>query len=163
MAGSDPGATTVVTKILVLHGPNLNLLGSRETDVYGTVTLEGINRDLESLARELGVALTIHQSNGEGELVEWIQKAKGQFDALVINPGAYTHTSIVLRDAVAGVGIPTIEVHLSNIYRREEFRQHSYIAGVALGQISGFGPDSYTLGLRAALAHLRAQRAVPKK
>jgi 3-dehydroquinate dehydratase II len=163
MARSDPGATPVVTKILVLHGPNLNLLGSRETDVYGTVTLEGINRDLESLARELGVTLTVHQSNGEGELVEWIQKAKGQFDALVINPGAYTHTSIALRDAVAGVGIPTIEVHLSNIYRREEFRQHSYIAGVALGQISGFGPDSYTLGLRAALAHLRAQRAVPKK
>jgi len=152
-----------VTKILVLHGPNLNLLGSRETDVYGTVTLEGINRDLESLARELGVTLTIYQSNGEGELVEWIQKANGQFDALVINPGAYTHTSIALRDAVAGVGIPTVEVHLSNIYRREEFRQHSYVAGVALGQISGFGPDSYTLGLRAALAHLRAQRAVPKK
>lgn len=152
-----------MTKILVLHGPNLNLLGSRETDVYGTVTLEGINRDLESLARELNVTLTIHQSNGEGELVEWIQKANGQFDALVINPGAYTHTSIALRDAVAGVGIPTVEVHLSNIYRREEFRQHSYVAGVALGQISGFGPDSYTLGLRAALAHLRAQRAVPKK
>jgi 3-dehydroquinate dehydratase-2 len=163
MARSDPGATPVVTKILVLHGPNLNLLGSRETDVYGTVTLEGINRDLESLARELGVTLTIYQSNGEGELVEWIQKATGQFDALVINPGAYTHTSIALRDAVAGVGIPTVEVHLSNIYRREEFRQHSYVAGVALGQISGFGPDSYTLGLRAALAHLRAQRAVPKK
>lgn len=152
-----------MTKILVLHGPNLNLLGSRETDVYGTVTLEGINRDLENLARELGVTLMIHQSNGEGELVEWIQKAKGQFDALVINPGAYTHTSIALRDAVAGVGIPTVEVHLSNIYRREEFRQHSYIAGVALGQIAGFGPDSYGLGLRAALAHLRAQRAVPKK
>ena len=152
-----------VTKILVLHGPNLNLLGSRETDVYWTVTLEGINRDLENLARELGVTLMIHQSNGEGELVEWIQKAKGQFDALVINPGAYTHTSIALRDAVAGVGIPTVEVHLSNIYRREEFRQHSYIAGVALGQIAGFGPDSYELGLRAALAHLRAQRAVPKK
>jgi 3-dehydroquinate dehydratase-2 len=163
MARSDPGATPIVTKILILHGPNLNLLGSRETDVYGTVTLEGINRDLESLARELDVTLMIHQSNGEGELVEWIQKAKGQFDALVINPGAYTHTSIALRDAVAGVGIPTIEVHLSNIYRREEFRQHSYIAGVALGQISGFGPDSYALGLRAALAHLRAQRAVPKK
>ena len=152
-----------MTKILVLHGPNLNLLGSRETEVYGTVTLEGINRDLESLARELGVALTIQQSNGEGELVEWIQKAKGQFDALVINPGAYTHTSIALRDAVAGIGIPTVEVHLSNIYRREEFRQHSYIAGVAVGQISGFGPDSYGLGIRAALAHLRAPRAVPKK
>ncbi len=149
--------------ILVLHGPNLNLLGARETDVYGTVTLDTINRDLESLARELGVSVTIHQSNGEGELVEWIQKARGRYDALVINPGAYTHTSIALRDAVAGIGIPTVEVHLSNVYRREEFRQHSYIAGVAVGQISGFGADSYTLGLRAAVAHLRVRQAAPKK
>ena len=149
--------------ILVLHGPNLNLLGARETDVYGTITLDTINRDLESLARELGVSVTVHQSNGEGELVEWIQKARGRYDALVINPGAYTHTSIALRDAVAGIGIPTVEVHLSNIYRREEFRQHSYIAGVAVGQISGFGGDSYALGLRAAVAHLRVQPAAPKK
>ncbi len=148
-----------MTKILVLHGPNLNLLGTRETDVYGTVTLETINRDLEKAAAELGVALTIRQSNAEGELVDLIQKARGQFDAVVMNPGAYTHTSIALRDAVAGVGVPTVEVHLSNIYRREEFRQHSYIAGVAVGQISGFGAESYTLGLRAALAHLRAQAA----
>lgn len=149
--------------ILVLHGPNLNLLGTRETDVYGTVTLDKINGDVESLARELGVEVTIHQSNGEGELVEWIQKARGRYDALVINPGAYTHTSIALRDAVAGVGIPTVEVHLSNIYRREEFRRHSYIAGVAVGQISGFGADSYALGLRAAVAHLRMQQATSKK
>ncbi|MEK7798141.1 MAG: type II 3-dehydroquinate dehydratase [Nitrospirota bacterium] len=149
--------------ILVLHGPNLNLLGTRETDVYGTVTLDTINGDVESLARELGVEVTIHQSNAEGELVEWIQKARGRHDALVINPGAYTHTSIALRDAVAGVGIPTIEVHLSNIYRREEFRRHSYIAGVAVGQIAGFGADSYALGLRAAVAHLRAQPATTKK
>lgn len=149
--------------ILVLHGPNLNLLGTRETDVYGTVTLDSINGVLESLARELGVSVTTHQSNGEGELVEWIQKARGRYDALVINPGAYTHTSIALRDAVAGVGIPTVEVHLSNIYRREEFRQHSYVAGVAVGQISGFGADSYALGLRAAVAHLRALQATPKK
>lgn len=149
--------------ILVLHGPNLNLLGTRETDVYGTVTLDKINGEVESLARELGVAVTIRQSNGEGELVEWIQKAGGRYDALVINPGAYTHTSIALRDAVAGVGIPTIEVHLSNIYRREEFRQHSYVAGVAVGQIAGFGADSYALGLRAAVAYLRAQQATAKK
>lgn len=149
--------------ILVLHGPNLNLLGARETDVYGTVTLDTINEDVESLARELGVTVAIHQSNVEGELVEWIQKARGRHDALVINPGAYTHTSIALRDAVAAVGIPTVEVHLSNIYRREEFRRHSYIAGVALGQISGFGADSYALGLRAAVAHLRAQQATTKK
>lgn len=149
--------------ILVLHGPNLNLLGTRETDVYGTVTLDKINGELESLARDLRVSVTVHQSNGEGELVEWIQKARGRYDALVINPGAYTHTSIALRDAVAGVGIPTVEVHLSNIYRREEFRRHSYIAGVAVGQISGFGANSYALGLRAAVAHLRAQQTTAKK
>ena len=149
--------------ILVLHGPNLNLLGTRETDVYGTVTLDTINGDVKSLARELGVEVTIHQSNAEGELVEWIQKARGRHDALVINPGAYTHTSIALRDAVAGVGIPAVEVHLSNIHRREEFRRHSYIAGVAVGQISGFGADSYALGLRAAVAYLRAQQATTKK
>ena len=148
--------------ILILNGPNLNLLGARETDVYGMVTLDKINRDVETLARELGVSVTARQSNGEGELVEWVQQAAGRYDALVINPGAYTHTSIALRDAIAGVGIPTVEVHLSNIYRREEFRQHSYIAGVAVGQIAGFGPDSYTLGLRAAVAHLRARQATAK-
>lgn len=144
--------------ILVLHGPNLNLLGSRETHVYGTVTLEGINGELAALAQAEGVTVTTRQSNTEGELVDWVQQAAGEFDALVINPGAYTHTSIALRDAIAGVGIPTVEVHLSNIYRREEFRQHSYIAGVAVGQISGFGPESYALGLRAAIAHVRAQQ-----
>ena len=146
--------------IMVLHGPNLNLLGTRETQVYGTVTLETINRNLEALAKAEGVAVTIHQSNVEGELVDWIQHATGQFDALVINPGAYTHTSIALRDAIAGVGIPTVEVHVSNLYQREDFRQHSYIAGVAIGQIMGFGPESYTLGLRAAIAHLGARKAV---
>jgi len=147
-----------VTKILVLHGPNLNLLGSRETQVYGTVSLDSINRNLTALAQSEGVAVTIQQSNHEGELVDWIQNAKGRFDALVINPGGFTHTSVALRDAIAGVGVPTIEVHLSNIYQREEFRQHSYIAGVAVGQISGFGPESYALGLRAAIAHVRAHK-----
>lgn len=146
-------------RILVLHGPNLNLLGSREPDVYGTATLKQINQDLEKLAHAEGAALTIHQSNAEGELVDRIQSAKGRFDALVINPGPLTHTSIALRDAITAVGIPTVEVHLSNIYRREEFRHHSYIAGVAVGQISGFGPGSYALGVRAAIAHLKARRA----
>ena len=147
-------------KILVLHGPNLNLLGSRENDVYGSVTLDAINRALEDLAKAEGVKLTIHQSNAEGDLVDWIQKAAGAFDALLINPGAFTHTSIALRDAIAGVGIPAIEVHLSNIYRREVFRQHSYIAGVAIGQISGFGSDSYVLGLRAAVAHVKRAQTI---
>ena len=147
-------------KILVLHGPNLNLLGSRENDVYGSVTLDAINRALEDLAKAEGVKLAIHQSNAEGELVDWIQKAAGAFDALIINPGAFTHTSIALRDAIAGVGIPAIEVHLSNIYRREAFRQHSYIAGVAVGQISGFGSDSYVLGFRAAVAYVKRAQAV---
>lgn len=144
--------------ILVLHGPNLNLLGVREADIYGTVTLDAINGELTSLARELGVEVMMRQSNVEGELVDWIQQARGRHDALVINPGAYTHTSIALRDAIAGVGLPTVEVHVSNLYRREEFRRHSYIAGVAVGQISGFGADSYVLGLRAAVAHLRMQQ-----
>jgi len=147
-------------KILVLHGPNLNLLGSRENDVYGSVTLDAINRALEDLAKAEGVKLAIHQSNAEGDLVDWIQKAAGAFDVLLINPGAFTHTSIALRDAIAGVGIPAIEVHLSNIYRREAFRQHSYIAGVAVGQISGFGSDSYVLGLRAAVAHVKRAQTI---
>ena len=147
-------------KILVLHGPNLNLLGSRENDVYGSVTLAAINRELEDLAKAEGVKLAIHQSNAEGDLVDWIQKAAGAFDVLLINPGAFTHTSIALRDAIAGVGIPAIEVHLSNIYRREAFRQHSYIAGVAVGQISGFGSDSYVLGLRAAVAHVKRAQTI---
>ena len=128
--------------------------------VYGSVTLDAINRALEDLAKAEGVKLAIHQSNAEGDLVDWIQKAAGAFDALLINPGAFTHTSIALRDAIAGVGIPAIEVHLSNIYRREAFRQHSYIAGVAIGQISGFGSDSYVLGLRAAVAHVKRAQTI---
>jgi 3-dehydroquinate dehydratase II len=137
--------------VLVIHGPNLNLLGKREPDIYGTLTLEEINSRLVSLARELGTDITFFQSNHEGELVQKIQEAMGTCQALVINPGAYTHTSIALRDAIASTGIPAVEVHLSNIYRREEFRQHSFISGVALGQITGFGPESYLLGLRAAV------------
>lgn len=140
-----------MSKILVIHGPNLNMLGVREPEHYGTLTLDEINRQLLSLAAELAVELDIHQSNVEGEIVSLIQQALGQYKAILINPGAYTHTSVAIRDAVAAVGIPTVEVHLSNIYKREEFRHHSFIAPVAAGQVSGFGVDSYLLGLRAAI------------
>lgn len=137
-------------KILVIHGPNLNLLGKREPDIYGILTLDDINDRLAALAGELGVEVSFYQSNHEGELVQKIQDAMGVCQAIVINPGAYTHTSIALRDAILSTGIPTVETHLSNIYKREEFRQHSYISGVAAGQITGFGVDSYLLALRAA-------------
>lgn len=142
-------------RILVLHGPNLNLLGAREEDLYGSQTLDEINEQLRALAKAEGVEIRIVQSNSEGDLVEEVQRAKGQAQAIVINPAAYTHTSVALRDALLAVQIPTVEVHLSNLYRREEFRQHSFIAGVAVGQITGFGPESYQLGLRAAIHHLR--------
>jgi len=144
-----------VKKILVIHGPNLNLLGKRETDIYGEVTLEEINKKLIELAGELGVLVDVYQSNSEGELVTEIQNSMGNYDALVINPGAYTHTSIAIRDAVAGVGISTVEVHLSNIYQREDFRKKSMLADVVIGQITGFGIDSYMLGLRAAANIIR--------
>ncbi len=143
-------------RILVLHGPNLNMLGVREEGIYGSQTLNDINVLLESWAKKEGVHLEAKQSNNEGDLVTWIQEARGRFDAIVINPAAYTHTSIALRDAVLSVQVPTVEVHLSNIHRREEFRHHSYLAGVALGQISGFGPTSYVLGVRAAFDHVKS-------
>ncbi len=138
--------------ILVIHGPNLNLLGQREPDIYGKVTIDDINADLEKLAKARGVTLKIAQSNHEGEIVELIGGAKGLFDAILINPAAYTHTSIAIRDAISAVGIPAVEVHLSNIYSREEFRHTSLIAPVARGQVSGFGKMSYTLGLEAAIS-----------
>ncbi len=141
-------------RILVLHGPNLNLLGRREPDIYGAVTLEEINARLRTLAAEHNVELEILQSNHEGALVDAIQDAMGRIDAIVMNPGAYTHTSVALRDAITAVNIPTIEVHLSNLARREGFRHRSYITEVAIGQISGFGADSYTLGLQAAILYL---------
>ncbi|RZM74998.1 type II 3-dehydroquinate dehydratase [Leptolyngbya iicbica] len=143
-------------KILVLHGPNLNFLGKREPGIYGLKTLEDINSLLQSLASELGVELSIEQSNHEGALVDLIQSTFGVFDGLLINPAAYTHTSVAIRDAIAAVAIPTVEVHLSNIHQREAFRHHSYIAPVAIGQISGFGAESYCLGLQALVTHLRA-------
>lgn len=142
-------------KILVLHGPNLNLLGVRETRQYGRTTLPEINRCLKTLAKKNRVSLTIKQSNSEGSLVDLIQRAAGRFHAMVINPAAYTHTSVALRDAIASVDLPTVEVHLSNIYRREPFRRRSYVAEVSIGQISGFGPYSYQLGLVAAIEHLK--------
>jgi 3-dehydroquinate dehydratase-2 len=141
-------------RILVLHGPNLNLLGRREPGIYGHMTLEEINHRLQTLAAEQRVDLEIFQSNHEGGLIDAIQGAIGRVDALVINAGAYTHSSVALRDAVAAAAIPTIEVHLSNLARREAFRQHSYLTEVAVGQIMGFGPDSYVLGLQAAVLHL---------
>jgi 3-dehydroquinate dehydratase-2 len=141
--------------ILVLHGPNLNLLGTREPTVYGATTLDEINATLKTLGKELGVAVETRQSNVEGELVTWIQQAPSQFQGLLFNPAAYTHTSIALRDAIVGVGLPMVEVHLSNIHARESFRRRSYLASVALGQISGFGPQSYALGLRALVHALQ--------
>ena len=143
-----------VKKILVLHGPNLNLLGKRQPEIYGSLTLEQINQKIRSLAREIKIQVEIRQSNHEGELVDWIQGAGQHFGALVINAGAYTHSSIALRDALAAAGIPAVEVHLSNIYKREEFRKRSLIAEVAIGQITGFGVTSYLLGLRAAAGYL---------
>jgi 3-dehydroquinate dehydratase-2 len=137
-------------KILILNGPNLNLLGTRQPEIYGKLTLAEIEKKVRALAEDLGVEVDFRQSNSEGELVSWIQQAAGNFAALVINPAAYTHTSLALRDAISAVGIPTVEIHLSNIYKREPFRHHSYIAEVAAGQIAGFGVDSYLLGVQAA-------------
>ena len=143
--------------ILIIHGPNLNLLGRREKDIYGHSSLDDINRQLASLADELKVSVSFFQSNAEGDLVNAVQNALGTYDALVINPGAYTHTSIALRDAIAGTELPAVEVHLSNIYRREEFRKKSMLADVAVGQITGFQVDSYLLGLRAAVNYLTSR------
>jgi len=143
-------------KILVIHGPNLNLLGQRETDIYGGTTLEEINKQLAALAKKEGAELVLVQSNHEGEIVDVIGKApKDGIAAILINPAAYTHTSVAIRDAVAAVKIPTVEVHLSNIYAREDFRHKSLIAPVAHGQISGFGVNSYLLGLQAAINLLK--------
>ncbi len=141
--------------ILVLHGPNLNLLGQREPGVYGSATLNDINKLLEQQALALQVKVSIQQSNHEGVLVDAIHSMLGQHQGLLINAGAYTHTSVAIRDAIASVSLPAVEVHLSNIYRREDFRHHSFIAPVAIGQISGFGSDSYRLGLQALVTHLK--------
>lgn len=145
-------------QVLVLHGPNLNLLGTREQAVYGSVSLKTINSAISKFARDQGVRVDIRQSNAEADLVSWIQEARKRFDAIVINPAAFTHTSIAIRDAIAAAALPTVEVHLSNIYARESFRQHSFIAGVSLGQISGFGPQGYMLAIRAVIDHLHQKK-----
>jgi len=142
-------------RILVMHGPNLNLLGTREPEIYGTLSLSDINAALEALGAEFECTLGFFQSNSEGALVDAIQQAPQHYDGILINPAAYTHTSVALRDAMAAIGLPFVEVHLSNIHRREEFRHHSFLAPLALGQISGFGLDSYLLGLRALFNHIK--------
>lgn len=142
-------------RVLVIHGPNLNLLGKREPEIYGKITIEDINKKLKEAAKKKKVTLEIFQSNHEGEIVDKIGKAKNRYEALLINPAAYTHTSVAIRDAILAIGIPTVEVHLSNIYAREDFRHNSLIASVVKGQISGFGVDSYLYGLDAAISLAR--------
>ncbi len=142
-------------EIWVIHGPNLNLLGTREPEVYGSTTLADIDAQLEAAAKEEGVELSRFQSNHEGELVEHLQGAPGRADGILINPAGLTHTSVVLRDALLASGLPVVEVHLSNVHAREEFRRTSLVADIAVGQVAGFGPASYLLGLRGLLAHLR--------
>ncbi len=143
-------------KFLVLHGPNLNLLGMREPAVYGTLTMAEINLSIEQLSSELDCEVAFFQSNAEGELIDAIQDASGEYDGILINPAAYTHTSIAIRDALASIGLPFVEVHISNVYRREEFRHVSLTAPLAVGQICGFGCESYLLGLRALFSHLKS-------
>ena len=145
---SDP------TRVLVLHGPNLNLLGSREPEVYGRTTLAEIDADLAAVAKDAGAEIECFQSNPEGALIDRIQEAAGRVQGILVNPGGLTHTSVSLRDALAAVGHPVVEVHLSNVFAREEFRHRSLVSGVALGVISGLGPDGYRIGLQALLARV---------
>ncbi len=141
-------------KILVINGVNMNMLGVREQEKYGTMTLKDLEKELYAYSFELGIDIETFQSNFEGAIVEKIHNARNDFDGIIINAGAYTHTSIAIRDAIASVDIPVIEVHITNIYKREEFRHHSYLAPVCTGQISGFGVNSYKLGLKAVVDYL---------
>ncbi len=142
--------------ILVINGPNLNLLGTREPGIYGAETLEGINAGVSTVAATLGVVVDFFQSNHEGAIVDAIHQTCGRYQGLIINPAAYTHTSVAIRDAIAAVGLPTVEVHLSNVYRRESFRHKSLTAPVVLGQIAGFGATGYELALRGLINHLNS-------
>jgi 3-dehydroquinate dehydratase-2 len=146
--------------ILILHGPNLNMLGQREASIYGSTSLAEIDKLVKEEATRMGLEMTILQSNYEGRLVEAIQDARGKYDVVIINPAAYTHTSIALRDTILAVNIPVIEVHISNIYKREAFRHKSYITGVAVGQICGFGINSYLLAIRAAAKIIEERKSV---
>ena len=141
-------------RVLVLNGPNLNMLGTREPDVYGAETLSDIEAKCRARATDLGLVVEFRQSNTEGELVDWIQQAPGQFDVLIVNAGAYTHTSVAMLDALRAVDVPTIEVHLSNIHQREDFRHNSYISKAAIGMVAGFGGFGYEMALEAAAREL---------
>jgi len=153
--GHGRGLLKQKMKILVLHGPNLNLLGIREKEIYGPLRLKEIDQKIKKFSKMEGIEVSIRQTNSEGEMVNFIQRAFQKLDGLLINPAAYTHTSIALRDAILGINIPTVEVHLSNIYAREGFRHLSYVAGVSVGQVVGFGVNSYLLGLQALINHLK--------
>ena len=152
--GAATSAKSGNLSVIVLHGPNLSLLGLREPEIYGATTLAQIDSQLSELGASLGTAVQSFQSNHEGVIVDTIHAARSQHQGILINAGAYTHTSVAIRDALSAVQIPTVEVHLSNIYKREKFRHHSYLASIAVGQISGFGANSYYLGLQALIAHL---------
>ena len=149
-------------RIAVVHGPNLNLLGQREPSIYGTETLAEVNRALEALGRELGARVEAFQANGEGALVDHVQAVGAEVDGFVVNAGAYTHTSVALRDALVGVGRPFVEVHLSNVHAREEFRHHSFLSDRAVGVVAGFGVESYLFGLRGIVSHLTRAAANPQ-
>jgi 3-dehydroquinate dehydratase II len=158
-AANAGGAPATLATVLVIHGPNLNLLGEREPEIYGRTRLSDIDRSLKQLGRELGLKVETFQSNSEGAIVDRIQRARGRVRALVINPAAYTHTSVAIRDAISACELPTVEVHLSNVYAREPFRHHSTIAGIVVGRIMGFGAEGYLLALRAASRLIAASRA----